>query len=191
MSLIPNHHLKPIFSANIVFCIIGLEQSYQQNVARAKSPDIKVTKPLDVKRYQQFKQDVEDLMHYGHMRHYTAEIEGKTKESRGNISDYYNGKKPISNNFLKKFHKAYDRLLKKIREAIPGTEPTLAVNVPVQPLQANQEEQTPNVAIDPPLISEYLSSFQEAIMEKLISIEARLERLEQKIDPPAAHPKKD
>jgi transcriptional regulator with XRE-family HTH domain len=125
------------------------------------------------------------------MRHYTAEIEGKTKESRGNISDYYNGKKPISNNFLKKFHKAYDRLLKKIREAIPSTEPTLAVNIPVQPVQVKQEEQPPNVAIDPPLISEYLSNFQEIIMEKLINIEARLERLEQKIEPPAAHPKKD
>lgn len=161
-------------------------------MARAKSPHIKVTKPLDVKRHRQFKQDVDDLMHYGHMRHYTAEIEAKTKERRGNISDYYNGQKPISDNFLKKFHKAYDRLLKKIRESIPSTEPTLAVNIPGPPEKVNHEDGSPDTAGPPPLISEYLSSFQEIIMEKLMSIEARLERLEQKIDvAPAAHPKKD
>lgn len=159
-----------------------------------KKKDSKLTKPLDIKRHQQFKRDVDDLMHYGHMRHYTAEINAKTQESKGNISDYYHAQKPISNNFLKKFKKAYSRILKRIREKNRRTDIPIAINkTKTQSNQVDPAKLPPNNDTAVPVEqSGYHSDFEKIVMEKLIGIEERLARLEQKMDtPPETPPQKD
>ena len=126
-----------------------------------------LTNPADILRHQQFKQDVDDLMKYGHIRHYTAEIKAKTGESTGNIANYYKGDKAISDNFLYKFKKAYGLALRRVRPGSSGS-PVLAV----------------------PYISDYIpeeepvniSNFQEVIMERLTEILKTVARLEQKLD---------
>jgi hypothetical protein len=128
---------------------------------------VALTNPADILRHRQFKQDVDDLMKYGHIRHYTAEIRAKTGESTGNISNYYKGDKSISDNFLYKFKKAYGHALKRIRP---------------------ESSESPPLAV--PYISDYISegepinisNFQEVIMEKLVKIENAVARLEQKLN---------
>jgi hypothetical protein len=162
-------------------------------VARKKK-DSKLIKPIDIKRHQQFQRDVDDLMHYGHMRHYTAEIYAKTQESKGNISDYYHAQKPISNNFLKKFKKAYSRILKRIREKNRRADlPIASKNTRARSNPIDLKEQLPKTDTDVPIEDVgYYSDFEKIVMEKLIGIEERLARLEQKMDtPPDTPPQKD
>jgi len=149
--------------------------------------------PADIIRHKQFKQDVDDLMGYGHIRHYTAEIKGRTGESTGNIANYYNGDKPIGDNFLKKFHKAYGHKLKEIRESPDSNAPKLAVNTIAQQAQVDYTDMPPNTDTTPSLVEEpgYHSDFQKIVIEKLTSIEQAIARMEQeKIRQSKTNPKK-
>lgn len=78
--------------------------------------------PADVRRHTQFKKDVDDLRTNGYIRHYSSEISKKTGDTAANICHYYFGKKPIGDNFIEKFNKAYRADLKMTRK---GAEPSL------------------------------------------------------------------
>jgi len=153
-----------------------------------------LSKQADIDRHIQFVKDVDELSRHGHLRHYTAEISQKTGENTGNITKFFKGKTPISDNFLKKFHKAYGRILKQIREPKKDTDLPLAANIAVQPPQADLAALPPNTTPAPRLLSQpeqnFSSSFEQFVTEKLADIKTSLERLEQKLDARPKPPRK-
>ena len=142
--------------------------------------------PADILRHKEFEKDVNDLLEYGQLRFYTTEIHEKTGEPTSNISDYYNGEKPISDNFLKKFHKAYDSKLKKVREEIDSNAPRLASNIAIKLPQADVTQMPPNTTTPGPILSESTQedvvNLLRIIVEKLINIQETMALLVQKID---------
>jgi len=118
--------------------------------------------PVDRVRNEQFKKDVDDLKKCGHMRYYTAEINKKTGDNTGNIANYYQGKIPISDNFLKKFRDAYGAALASIRKE--------TVTTPVR----NHERSLSAGGTA-------LAGFEQRIMQMLLQLGLRLARIEKKI----------
>lgn len=155
---------------------------------------VPLSNPIDIERHRQFKKDVDDLARLGHLRHYTAEIKRETGESTGNISNYYQGKVPIGDNFLKKFNKAFGRTLKKIREPKTYKDLPLASNDGTQPQQIDINKLPPNTTPAPLPLSQseqnFSSSFEQFVTDKLADIKASLERLEQKLDSRPKPPRK-
>ena len=139
-----------------------------------------LTNPADIQRHRQFKQDVDDLLKHGYIRHYTAELKRETGENTGNITKYYKGKIPIGNNFLEKFYSAYGRWLKKLRVDPDSTDPKLAVNIP--PGLATGMDLPPNTNTASSQVEEpaYPSEFQKMVIEKLTDIQKTLARMEKK-----------
>src|ERR1700761_8498938 len=99
-------------------------------VASKKNKHTALTNPADIERHRQFRKMVDDLEKYSYIRHYTSDIQKRTGESSGNIANYYNGKKPIGDNFITRFEEEYAEDLKLARKKIKGPDRPIASNKP-------------------------------------------------------------
>jgi transcriptional regulator with XRE-family HTH domain len=62
---------------------------------------------VDIMRLEKFKRDLESLR----LRFPIAELAGRMKADKGNISAYLSGKKPVSEKFLQRFYDAFSLML--------------------------------------------------------------------------------
>jgi len=143
-----------------------------------------LTNLIDMLRHEQFRKDVNDLSRFGHLTYYAADIKRATGESIRSITNYYKGKTPIGDDFLKRFERAYGRILKRIRESVTDSDLPLASNEPIPLRQTNIELLPVN---DAPLQSiaepgqNFSSDRDQRITETFVKVRSLLEWLEQEL----------